>query len=130
MPIPVVPIGICVLVTTAAVIKKKRQPKMNEEQEKIYYAALRTQKNPDSLRELAKAYEKVGLVREGELLRKRAAMQEWPPEKKKERRDIYRKAIRSKNKSAVMQIADLFEADGQTGAAYNLRVYASNLPST
>lgn len=127
MPIPLIPVAVGCLVTVAAFVQHKRRPKMTPERLEIYQAALKTLKDPDKLDVLSREFIKNGLIREGELLGKRANLRRLPPEVKAQRRIIFKEAIKSKNKSAVLSVAAAFENEGCTGAAVNLRRYAAEL---
>jgi len=82
---------------------------------------------PAQLRTSAVAWEKEGFADEATLMRKRADLREESPEKKKERADIFRKALSSANPTAVRRVADIFEQQGATGAAATVRRYAAGL---
>ena len=114
-------------VTTVAVVKHLRKPKLTPEKREIYFNALKHLKEPEKLEKLADAFQKDGLVKEAELLRKRANLRRLPQEEKEKRSAIFKKAMASKNRDAVLQVAELFEHQGATGAAYNLRRYAAQL---
>ena len=114
--------------TAVAVSRKRRKPRgMTAERAQIYEAALVSLKDPGRLRSLADAFDSQGLSKQAKLLRQRADLNEAPPEKKLERRELYRKAMRSKNPQAVLQMAAAFDEVGATGAAFNLRQYAAAL---
>ena len=124
--IPLLPAGIAMLAMGAFAMKSKK-PVMTEERQKIYHAALKELKDPDKLEQLSKQFKKVGLKLEGELLQKRADYARLPPETKAEHKAIFRKALASTNRDAVLTVADGFEKMGCTGAAYNLRRYGQQL---
>lgn len=114
--------------TAVAVSRKRRKPKgMTAERAQIYEAALVSLKDPGRLRSLADAFDSEGLPTQAKLLRQRADLNEAPPDKKLERRELYRKAMRSKNPNAVLAMAAAFDELGATGAAFNLRQYAAAL---
>ena len=124
-----VPLVVTALGCTAVAVSRKRRKArgMTAERAQIYEAALVSLKDPGRLRSLASAFEAEGLTSQAKLLRQRADLNEAPPEKKLERRELYRKAMRSKNPQAVLQMAAAFDEVGATGAAFNLRQYAAAL---
>ena len=114
--------------TAVAVARKRRKISgMTPERAQIYEAALISLKDGSRLRHLASVFESEGLVTQAKLLRQRADLNDAPPEKKLERRELYRKAMQSKNPKAVLSMAAAFDEVGATGAAFNLRQYAAAL---
>ena len=103
---------------------------MTPERKNIYEAALKTKLPAEKLRALADAFEKEGLKEEAEMLRKRAALRDAPPNVKKDRRIAYKKGITSKDPAAVEQLAGAFQKMGATSAALNLKRYAAGLRKT
>jgi hypothetical protein len=127
-----VPAAIAGLAGIAAVVQGKRQkvaatPATVAARQAIFEAALNDVKDPNKLRVLADAYHAQGLHAEGTMLQKRAALQELPASVKEARRDAFRKAMSSKNVPAILEMATVYESEGATGAAENLRKYASGL---
>jgi hypothetical protein len=114
------------LVGGAAYAAKKRAG-MTPERQKIFEAALSNLKDPIALRKLADEFEKAGLKSQAELLRKRAALRELPPETKVKRREAFRAGMASVSKSGVESLANAFAKEGATGAATALRNYAQGL---
>jgi hypothetical protein len=102
---------------------------MTTERDRIYRSAISgALKDPAKLRALADAFEREKLYPQAQLLRQRAALRELPPEIKSARRQVWRKAMVSKDKRAVLALADAYEKEGCTTAAQRLRTYASGLP--
>jgi uncharacterized membrane protein len=124
----VIPVAIAALAGGAYWVAKKRKPGgMTPERRKVYDAALTTLKDPVKLRKLADTFEKEGLKTEANVLRKRAALRELPPETKKARKETFRKALQSKNKDAVQKTADEFRKQGAVGAAGELDKHAAGI---
>lgn len=131
MPFPLIPVGIGLLAGVAAWAQFGREKsKMTPERQRIYEAALRSLKDPAGLEELGNAFIKEGLTAEGELLLKRAALRRLSPDEKAANRAAWKKGMSSKDPKEVLEIADVFEQRGATGAAAELRRYARGLLGT
>jgi len=100
---------------------------LTPERQVIYEMAIEYLRNPKALRAMAEEFERQGLPTLAARMKKRAAVQELPAEKKAERRDAYRKARASTNVDGILKVAEAFEDDGSPGAAYNLRSYAEGI---
>ena len=112
-----------------AFLKAKRPGVMTAERDRIYRAAIGgSLKSPEKLRALADLFEKERLFPQAQLLRQRAALRELPDDIKKQRRLVFRRAMRSTNKAAVISVANAFDKEGCTTACEKLRAYASGLP--
>ena len=124
--LPLVVIGV---LATASLYKNRRKVKgsMTAQRQVIYDAALTSEKDPANLRILAKAFRAEGLIPQAELLEKRAALRELPPEIQAARRQIVRDALTSDNPVFVAQMAGEFDAVGASGAAHALYQHASGL---
>jgi len=127
MPLPLIPLGIAALAGTAIYRTLKKPTGMTPERRQVYTAALNTLKDPAKLRALADAFQKEGLIKEAELLRKRARLRELPKAKRDERRNIFKKGMASKDPDAVERLAAAYDKEGATGAAAALRKYATGL---
>lgn len=131
IPIALPTIGIptvVILLTGVAYLKRRPQAEMTEEQTKIYKAALSgALKDPVKLRKLADAFASQGFMPQARLLRQRAALRELPEATKVKRRQCFRDALKSKNRTGVLKLADAYEKEGCTSAAARLRDYASGL---
>lgn len=128
--IPVI-IPVCIAVMTGAVCFKKRtkNPVMTPEREKVYNAAINgALKDPEKLRALSDVFAGEGYIPQAKLLRQRAKLRELPQTVQVARRNVFRRALASKNKTAVLHVAQAYETEGCTGAAKRLRDYASGLP--
>ncbi len=127
-----IPIQITTIVLGLAGVawwRSKRPGVMTTERDRIYRAAIGgSLKDPHALRKLADAFEKEKLYPQALLLRQRAALRELPDDVKAKRRLVWRQAMRSKNKLAVLRLADAYEKEGCTTACARLRAYASGLP--
>ena len=122
-----------VAVGTLAVANYIRRPKdygtMTAERTSLFNAAISgALKDPDKLDTLATAFEGQGLFEQAKLLRQRAKLRRLPEDTQKARRDVFRKAMLSKNKQAILTLAAAYDAEGCTGAAMRLREKASGLP--
>lgn len=107
--------------------KRKKISGMTADRQKLFEALLWHQKEPKKLRKMAAKFDDYGLLDQAAKLRKLAAIYELPADKKAERRDIYKKAMSSTNRAAVLSTAQAFDDDGCVGAAASLRKYASGL---
>lgn len=129
--VPVVPVLIICLAGAAVVASNNRKKKivgMTPKRQDLYEALLQNQKDPNKLRTMAAHFEGEGLEEQATVLRKLACILELPKEKKDARRAIFRKAMASKNRPAVENVAAVFEKEGCIGAAAALRKYAEGLP--
>lgn len=116
-----------------AVVNYFRRPKdygvMTAERLSVYNAALSgALKDPNKLEALAGQFAAQGLKEQAKLLRQRAALRRLPEDVKKERQAVFRKAMASKNKAGILEVADAYDREGCTGAAMRLREKASGLP--
>jgi len=128
MPFPLIPAAVVALAGAGVYVHKKRKPKkMSAEQEKIYSAALKTLKDTAKLRGLADTYQKEGFKHEADMLRKRAALRELPPETKKARKAAFKAGLQSKDPVKVNRLAEMFHKEGAVGVADKLRQYAKGL---
>ncbi len=93
----------------------------------IYKTALEKLEDPEKLRTLAAVFRAEGLEPHAVMLEKRARLRALPQETKRARRAVYRKAMGSKNREAILAVADAYENDGATSSAENLRTYAAGL---
>lgn len=130
MMVIALPVIISVLGAGAALrVVRQKKGVMTPERRRIYSAALAgSLKDPEKLRDLARAFRKEGLAPQARLLEQRAALKEASPELKKSRRDAFKRALKSQNKGAILDLAQAFQGIGATGCAAKLRAYASGLP--
>jgi hypothetical protein len=110
--------------------EKKRESAMTPQRKAVYEAALMSLKDPKQLRKLADAFEQVGLEKEADILRKRAALRELPDNIVAGRKDAFRKAMSSLEPQKIIRTADAFSQVACFSAASNLRKYAAGLQST
>jgi hypothetical protein len=101
---------------------------LTPEREKLHEALLLHQRDPKKLRKMAAKFDEQNLSDKAQQLRNLAAVYELPKEEKDARREIFRKAITSKNRDAVLRVAAQYETDGCIGASAKLRRYAAGLP--
>ena len=106
---------------------KNNKGVMTDERQKAFDNAMASLADPAKLRELADAYQQVGLKYEADMLRKRAALREMPEEVRKGREEVFKKALQSTDKEAIANVATAFEKEGATGAAQRLRDYLAGL---
>lgn len=129
MVIPAVPVIIILLGCGAYLRRDKEKGVMTPERTKIFNAALAGgMQDPDNLDKLAATFAGQGLKEQAELLRRRATLKRLPNEIKLARRNVWRKAIKSKNKSAMQRLAAAYDHEGCTCAAMRLREIASGIP--
>jgi len=115
--------------TGIAVYRAQRPGAMTPERDKLYRKCLSGQvKDSAELRRIADEFQSWRLFPQAHLLRQRAALRDLPAEVKAQRRATFRKGMSSKNKLAVLKLADAFDAQGCTTAAHRLRQYGSGLP--
>lgn len=115
--------------TGIAVYRAQRPGAMTPERDRLYRQALNGHiRDSAELRRIADQFQGWRLFPQAQLLRQRADLRDLPPEAKAHRRAIFRKGMNSKNKLAVLKLADAFDSQGATIAADRLRKYASGLP--
>lgn len=113
----------------AAVYKShKKASGMTPERKKIYDALMNSAQPPAKYEEMAAEFEKQGLKTEADMLRKRGKLASAPPEIKARNNAIYKQALGSTNKEAILRVATAFHAQGAIGAAASLKKYAAGLP--
>jgi hypothetical protein len=128
MLIPLVLIGLIGGAAYAAKRHDKVPAKgvLTPERQVIFETAL-NEANAEQLRAMSKVFIEQGLVTEGRILEKRAKLRELSPEIKAARRQIYQDALKHTDPVYVDNLATVFEKEGATGAAQNLREYAAAL---
>lgn len=125
----VIPVAIVILGVGGYVKTRKDRGVMTPERLKIFTAAINgALRDPASLDKLASAFSGEGLHEQAKLLRQRAKLKRLPPEIKEARAAVWRKAVTSKNKAAVLKLAAAYDREGCTSAAMRLREIASGLP--
>lgn len=128
MPLPLLPLGIAALAGASWWrIRRRTDEGMTPERAIIYDTALKTVKEPEKLRALAKAFREAGLGPQADLLEKRATLRELPVDVKSARKDAFKAGMASTNIPAIEKLADTFEGEGATGASDALRKYATGL---
>jgi hypothetical protein len=106
----------------------RRQPKtMTPERQRIYESALVSLKEPAKLRELSAVFRKEGFPAEAEVLEKRAALRELPPDVKAARVAVFKQAVNSTNPDGIRAVANAFAGEGCYGAASRLHEHAESL---
>lgn len=123
----IIPIVIGTGLAYAAWKKHKSHMGMTPTRKKIFEATLKSQKDPQKIRQMAVTFDKAGLKAEGDELRKRAAILSAPPETVKARREAFVKAIKSTDQAAVKKVAEAFHKLGHYDAAAKLRAYSRGL---
>lgn len=132
MPLPLLPIVVVCL--GAAAYHKTSSRKgpgkgvLTPERQHFFEFAIKECKDPEKLRSLAKTYREQGLAMHADMLEKRANLRAIPEDKKKERRAIFKRAMKSTDINAIRNLANAYEREGCTGAAKELRDYAASLP--
>lgn len=91
------------------------------EREELYQNAMAYCADPEKLRLLAREFEKEGLKAYGALLKKRADWRARSVQMRTEHAAIFDRAMKSKNVSAVLQVAAAFEDLTATKKATELR---------
>jgi len=101
---------------------------LTPERQAAYEVAMNEAKDADKIDDLANEFDKAGLKDQAMLLHKRAKLRRLPKEVKEQRRAIYKKALQSTNKQAVLDVAKSFQMEGCAGTAKKLYEYAQGLP--
>lgn len=128
MPLPLVPVVAAMAAPLFWLVRKREKIRgLTPERKKILDSALTHLKDPEKLSVLGHAYKNAGLKKEGELLHKRARLRSLPKDQQKARRQVFREALKSRDKNYVNHVANAFLHEGATGAAATLRTYASGL---
>lgn len=124
----IIPVAVGGLAVANYVKRPKDYGKMTAERTALFNAAISgALKDPAKLDKLAIAFDQQGLFEHAKLLRKRATLRRLPEDVQQQRRDIFRKAMLSKNKAGILQLAEVYDQEGCTGAAMRLREKASGL---
>jgi hypothetical protein len=125
--------ALALAVTGLAVFKAAKKKKLTPEQLKIYRAALGEEpgttglKTSAQLRELSRAFRAQGFKEQADMLEKRAVIKDIPDEVKAQYRNIFRVALDSLDRAAVLKVANEFEKSGRTGVSNVLRNHAATL---
>lgn len=134
MPLPLIPIAIVSLAGVAYGAQRVRDASavpsatVVAERAMIFDTAMNTCKDSDKLRALAASFKQVKMNAEATMLCKRAALIDAPPELKASRKDTLERALASKNKGPILNVANAFEEIGAMNAASKLRAHAATLP--
>jgi hypothetical protein len=112
----------------AALWNAKRPGFMDEERDRIYRECLTGRVPVDRMRDIARALEKARCFPQAKMLRLRIGLKELPPEEQEQRRAFFEKGMVSKNKDAILRLAEAFENEGATTSAAKLRRHAEQLP--
>lgn len=107
--------------------RNRVKPSIQLERAAVYETALATIKDPFRLRSLAVSFRAQGMNNEADLLEKRAALRDAPPEVRKARKTLFQTTMKSGDPVQILAIADEFEKLGATANAMALRQYASSL---
>ncbi len=133
MPLPLLPIVVSLLGAAAyhqASRKKIDKGALTPERQMIYDTAMKDVRDSEKLRSLAKTFREQGLPTHADMLEKRANLRDMPKHIKHERREIFKKAMKSTNANAIRTLANAFEKQGAAGSAASLREYAASIPVT
>jgi hypothetical protein len=127
----IIPVAVGVAGLTGVAIYRKRKQglkgKMTPDRERVYVQALNKLTDPQKLKELAQSFYKEGLKPYGDMLMKRARLRELPKDVKKARHAAFKKAMLSTDKKAILEMAAVYEKEGATGSATQLRKRAAGL---
>lgn len=105
-------------------------PHVQANRDSIFDTAINSVKDAGKLRELSAAFRSQGMDIQANMLEARAKLAEASPEVKAQRREVYRKAMESRDRNAVLGVATAFDNMGATGAANSLRTYADGLAAS
>jgi hypothetical protein len=122
---PVIVIALCGV--AYKVSRTSKRGVLSKERKDIFLAAMKSLKDPVKLRMLADTYQAEGLKVEADLLRKRANLRALPKEVQAARRAAFRKCMSSLDADGIDRVAAVYEEQGATGAAEDLRRYARGL---
>ena len=106
--------------------KKPLDPQVAAERRVIYEATLNC-RDPEKIKKMSAVFRAEGCTVEADMLDKRVALCETPPEVVKQRREVYRKLMACTDPRKVREGVEAFEAIGATGAAATLARYAAGL---
>lgn len=123
---PLIPIGIAGGLGLLAWHRSKRKG-MTPKRKKMFEALVKTQKDPDTLHKAASLFSKEGLKAEAAVLTKRAKLFGASPEVKAQRKEVFQKAMSSKNPNIVQKAIKAFHDMGHFEAANTLRRYGAGL---
>lgn len=93
----------------------------------VYDLAMTQLKEPEQLDQLSAVFGSEGLPDHAAALAARANLRRLPASTKQARRAAFRKAMRSKDKQGVKNLAAAFGAEGCTGAQLSLERYADGI---
>ena len=146
VPVPYLVGGGLVALLGAAIVIKKKHDAANDadvqvvdsagsapdgvvtpERQAVYNVAMNSVPDPEKLKNLAAAFKKVQLPDMADALYQRALLRALPPGVKQQRREVFRKAMKSTNVSAIRGVAAALHGEGCTGAAAALTRYANGL---
>lgn len=126
----IVPIVVLGLAGAAAYKVHKRKTGMTPERQALFAGAMNSLPDPDKLRGLADKFHGEGFPVQAEMLRKRAKLRELPKEIQEQRREIFRKGMRSMDPDKIERLAQIYESEGCIGSAECLRLYAKGVRAT
>jgi hypothetical protein len=124
MPFWLFPAAVAVLGLGAWYKRKPSEP-ISENSIRIFNAAMVNLKDPAKLATLAASFAAAGFAEQAAELQKRVLLFSLPEDVKAFHDDTFRRAMSSKNVSAILATADAFEKMAAYGAARELRAYAS-----
>src|SRR6266702_8869066 len=107
----------------------KKYKAYTPERKEVFKRMMNSPTDPVTLRAAASTFEKDGLTKQADTLRKRAALREAPGTLKAARQQVFKKAMKSQDPDAIEQVAKAHEAVGAVGAAESLRIQAATLRS-
>lgn len=126
----IVPLVVLGLAGGAAYKVHKRKKGLTPERQALFQGAMNSLADPNGLRGLADKFHGEGFPAQAEILRKRAKLRELPKEIQEQRREVFRKGMRSMDANKIEQLAQVYESEGCAGAADCLRLYAKGVRAT
>lgn len=125
-----VPLVVLGLAGGAAYKVHKRKKGLTPERQAFFNGAMNSLSDPDKLRRLADKFHGEGFPVQAEMLRKRAKLRELPKEIQEQRREVFRKGMRSMDPDKIDKLASIYESEGCVGSADHLRLYAKGVRAT
>ena len=103
------------------------KPVMTPEKRQQYHDAMNRILDVEKLEAIASKFHGEGHTEEADKIRARIKLRKLPKDVKEARTKVMRKALQSDDKVKVLNIAEIFEREGATGCASELRKYAEGL---
>lgn len=110
-----------------AALHGERNGILTPDRQVVYEVAMNEVSDPAKLNGAAAVFAGEGLKDQADMLRKKARLRALPPEIKAQRKEVWRKALQSKDKAALLQFADALHGEGCWGAEEHIRNIANGV---